>query len=487
MTTNLYAIAGILMSATGLSIWLVLRLRSASSRRDTHGASRWAGRRDLRGLFHMSSVGRGIVLGWYGGRRMLVAPAEDNVLVFGVQRSGKTSTLAIPTLLEWRGAAVATSTKEELVALTGRFRTGLGPVRVFAPLDRDTTWITGMGLSPARWNPLRDIEDAAGAAELADLFTADGKQTQSAHWYLSAANLLTGLFLLEHDRGGDLRSVLRLINETPLIGYLPLAATTSGESAEILRGFASTPEREAGSIISTARSSLSLWLDPRVAGATASSGGESLDLDQLLSASGTLYLVAPAEDAERCRLLFSALLSALLRHATGRARRLGGVLEPRLLLCLDEAANFARVPRLASYVSTGPGQGIQTLLCFHDLAQLETGYGHDQARTVWNNCRARLLLPGQGDLRTLELFSHAIGNETVAYDAISRGRGGTSTHESRLGRPLVSADALRRSSHAVLVYADRPPARLRARRWDQVPRWRDAVLAARASPVATAA
>ena len=43
-------------------------------------------------------------------------------VAFGVQRSGKTSTMAVPTLLSWTGAAIATSTKEELVRLTGRHR-----------------------------------------------------------------------------------------------------------------------------------------------------------------------------------------------------------------------------------------------------------------------------------------------------------------------------------------------------------------------------
>ena len=53
--------------------------------------------------------GDGIVLGWHAGR-LLESPAEDNVVLFGVQRSGKTSTVVVPTLLAWCGAAVATST-----------------------------------------------------------------------------------------------------------------------------------------------------------------------------------------------------------------------------------------------------------------------------------------------------------------------------------------------------------------------------------------
>src|SRR5205807_2455053 len=161
-----------------------------------------------------------------------------------------------------------------------------------------------------------------------------------------------------------------------------------------------------------------------------------LHLDAMLETGATLYLVAPGEEAERCRVLFSALLASLLRRATARARTQSGVLTPRLLLALDEVANFARIPRLSAYVSTGPGQGIQSLLCFHDLAQLEAAYGAEDARTIWNNCRARLLLPGQADLKTLDYFSRSIGQETVLYDATGSTSFGTTSHsQQRVGRP----------------------------------------------------
>ena len=148
------------------------------------------------------------------------------------------------------------------------------------------------------------------------------------------------------------------------------------------------------------------------------------------------------------------------------------MLTPRLLLALDEAANFARIPRLAGYASSGPGQGIQLLLCFHDLAQIESAYGREEMRTIWNNCRARLLLPGQGDLATLEHFSRAIGDETRTYQVRHGNAHSSSSSEQRTGRPLSSPDDLRRRQDAVLVYASAPPVRLQLRRWDQVPHFR---------------
>jgi type IV secretion system protein VirD4 len=467
-------LADVLIRVVTGVISLVLRLGS-SARPQSHGASRWATWRDRRRLGRLArperASGDGIVLGFLGAQ-LLQSPAEDNVLLLGVQRSGKTSTVVVPTLLTWSGAAIATSTKEELVRLTARHRAERGPVWVFAPLDRDTTWIDELGLKAATWNPIASISDCGSASELADHFTAAGKRGGASHWYLSASSLITALAVFAKESGRDMGAVLIALNRTAQADYAELSKSVDDtQAADLLMAHALTPDREAGSVASTARSCLGLWVDERVRSATTSSERE-LDLDQLLAQGGTLYLVAPAEEAERCRPLFSALVATLLRKATLRARTQGGILKPRLLLALDEAANFARIPRLAGYASSGPGQGIQLLLCFHDLAQIESGYGREEARTVWNNCRARLLLPGQGDMATLEQFSRAIGDETRTYRLSHGDARSSNSSEQRIGRPLCSPDDLRRLGDAVLVYASAPPARLQLRRWDQVNHFR---------------
>jgi type IV secretory pathway TraG/TraD family ATPase VirD4 len=480
-------LAGLGLSLVGFAVLAWERWRGAVRRPDSHGGSRWAGGRELRGLRADPDRVDGAVIGWHG-RNLLRLPDEDNLLVFGVQRSGKTSTLVVPTLLNWPGAAVATSTKDELVRLTGAHRATSGPVFVFAPMDGDSAWISEMGLTPVAWNPLPDVTGSGVAAELADVFTAQGKASHSPHWYHSAANLLTGLFLVAHQLEGDLNMVLDFLNSTALPAYAALGKQVGGRAEGILFGFARTPPEEAGSIISTARAALSLWLDERIGGSTsAGSPLPQLALDSLLTTGGTLYLVAPAEDAERCRPLFTALLGSLLRRATSQARTAGGVLTPRLLLALDEAANFARVPRLVSYVSTGPGQGIQSVLCFHDLAQLRAGYGPEGAATIWNNCRARVLLPGQADLATLDLVSRSLGQETVVYRSRSWAKGSSNSAESRTGRALRSPDELRQSTKPILILGSARPARLDMRRWDQVSQWRRLVEQALSPAAKTAA
>src|SRR5258706_168485 len=89
-------------------VWAARRLLPAwlvgTGTASSHGSSRWARASDLASLGRPRKVGRlagdGIVLGFLHGRS-LQSPAEDNVLLLGVQRSGKTSAIVVPTLLTW--------------------------------------------------------------------------------------------------------------------------------------------------------------------------------------------------------------------------------------------------------------------------------------------------------------------------------------------------------------------------------------------------
>src|SRR5258708_5713990 len=171
----------------------------STARPQSHGSSRWAGRRDRKQLGRICTperaAGDGIALGFLG-RDFLQAPTEDNVLLLGLPRS------------------CATSTKEELVRLTSRHRATIGAVSVFAPLDRDTLWIADLGLRATTWNPIGWLSDCGSAAELADHFTAGGKRSGAAHWYLSAGNLITALCVFANERGGDMGFVLSNLNRT---------------------------------------------------------------------------------------------------------------------------------------------------------------------------------------------------------------------------------------------------------------------------------
>jgi type IV secretory pathway TraG/TraD family ATPase VirD4 len=166
------------------------------------------------------------------------------------------------------------------------------------------------------------------------------------------------------------------------------------------------------------------------------------------------------------RPIFIALLSEVVERAYERATLAGGRLKLPLLLCLDEAGNVAPLPNLGEIASTAPSHNIQLVSIFHDLAQARSRYGQ-QAETVVNSHRARMLLPGVADLDTLRYFAGLVGEEEAPERTRTTGAGGTTRSIGRRRRPLVAAESLRQlpERHALLLYGRIPPTRLRLRMW----------------------
>src|SRR6266542_3242783 len=160
------------------------------------------------------------------------------------------------------------------------------------------------------------------------------------------------------------------------------------------------PDNTLGSVYGTAETLLDVFADPVIA---ESADGCDLDVDALLEGPNTLYLYAPANEQGRLRPLFELLVSTIITRAEELAAgRPDGMLDPRLLVCLDEAGNCAALAKLPELATTARGQGIQLVTIWHDLGQLQHRYGR-RATTVLNGHRAKLFLSGQADVDSLEL------------------------------------------------------------------------------------
>jgi type IV secretion system protein VirD4 len=240
------------------------------------------------------------------------------------------------------------------------------------------------------------------------------------------------------------------------------------------------PDNTLGSVYGTAETLLDVFADPIIA---ASADGCDLDVDTLLHGANTLYLYAPANEQGRLRPLFELLVSTIITRAEElAAHQPDGMLDPRLLVCLDEAGNCAALAKLPELATTARGQGIQLVTIWHDLGQLQHRYGR-RATTVLNGHRAKLFLAGQADVDSLELASKLIGDQAVTHTShTSAADGRASSTASVSWRRLVPMEVLRqlRPREGVLLYGHLPPARVRLRAWFRNPRLRR--LALRAAP-----
>lgn len=442
---------------------------SSRSRRGERGAS-WARRRDL-AVLGGHGAGR-LALGYHHGR-LLRAEQRHALVAFGPPQSGKSAGLAIPALLEWQGPAVASSIKTDLLGATLRRRRELGQAFVFDPFGLS-------GVAAQTWSPLRNASSWDGALEVAWRLAAAGELDQRGveggdFWAVAAEQRLAPLLYAAAQSGGNVEQVVawvygqgRRTLDTVLDTLMARAATEQQHldaraAYDAVRAFDAQADRTRTSIEATAQALLRAYRFTHVA---RSARGCEITAERLLGSSATLYLIGDAKASKLLRPIFLALLSEVVDAAYGLANRQGGRLKLPLLVCLDEAGNVAPLPNLAEIASTAPSHNIQLISIFHDLAQARSRY-RQQAETVVNSHRARMLLPGVADLDTLRYFSGLVGEEERRELTRTSGRDGTTRSYGQRRAPLISPEALRQlpGGHALLLYGRLAPVRVRLRTW----------------------
>lgn len=400
------------------------------------------------------------------GRRLVTTAPGSSLLVVGPTRTGKSSGLVVPAILEWEGPVLATSVRADLVRATLARRVALGTTWIFDPAR--STDLPGSG-----WDPLGGCRDVTGARRIADALVRaapgrSGGLGDGDFWFQSAAKLLAPLLLAAglSGRGMDVLGAWLDADDQDEPGSILEAA---GEAAALraLGAFVAKDDRYRSSVLATAEVVVDAFAEP---GVLSGSGGASIDLDRLFRGPGvaSLFLIAPPAEQQRLRPLFTLLVSEVLALAYRRAALQGCPLDPRLLVVLDEAANIAPLEDLDRLASTAAGEGIQLVSVWQDLAQIEARYASRWA-TVVSNHRARLVLPGVADPSTLEHMSALAGEVWRTRESSTRDprSGATSLTVSPGRERLVSPADLHGlpAGHALFVEAPGPPALVRLRPW----------------------
>lgn len=453
----------VLLAALAAAFFGWRLVRSFLGPPERNSGSRWASLRDLRLLIVSGPTRARLILGRIGSK-LVAAEERQSVIVLGPTQSMKTTGFAIPAILEWDGPVLATSVKTDLLRDTLERRRKLGEVWVYDPTS-------SVEHPTNKWSPLVMCGDWRGAQRtaswLAGATRTNGSGLSDADfWYAASAKLLGPHLFAAASSGLTIADVVRWIN-TQEQKEVALALTDAGvpEALDAATASWKREPRQKGSVYTTVETVLTAYEDPVVA---KSATGCDITPEVLLDGTRrTLYVVSPSHEQRRLRPLFETLLQTVINYAFELSSKTGQALDPPLLVVLDEAANIAPLRDLDTLASTAASHGIQIVSVFQDLAQISTRYG-ERAQTVVNNHRAKIVLSGIADTRTLEYASQLLGDEEVMQSSITRSaHGSRSTTESSTLRSIAPAHVLRsiRPGEGVLVYGHLPPARLRLRPW----------------------
>jgi len=152
----------------------------------------------------------GVVFGKEGNKYATMPESTDgHILVVGGAGSGKTASIAIPTLMSWKERIFAIDIKGELYQKTKGAR-NTEMIKVFNPTDRGA-----FGYDP--YYVLKHSDDVSSSArQLAMSIIPLPAETKDPFWIKGAQNLLTGLVIYHFEQGLSFSETMLAIKATPI-------------------------------------------------------------------------------------------------------------------------------------------------------------------------------------------------------------------------------------------------------------------------------
>lgn len=395
---------------------------------------------------------------------------NTHLFAFCPTRSGKGVGMVLPTLLTWPNSVMVNDPKGEAHALTSGFRAAAGQdIIKFMPACEDGTG--------ARWNPLdeirvftlRDVADAQMIMSMAcdpkgegldDYFDKAGYEfltavalhvryigndgsLAGAAMYLGDPNwdsdkqMYTEMMQAVHDPEGKMNWKDSLGKPTKTHPMIANAAKT----------MLNKEDKDRSGVLSTAKSLLSLYLDPIVAMNTSCSDFLVRDLMTGKKPVSLYYVVIP-EDMERMvplTRLFYALF--IRRNASDMAFKDGSSVQNYtfpLLMIIDEAASLRKLPILQEALGYVAGYGIRLFMLVQDITQVEELYGDKQSFDSGAEVR---IAYAPNKIETAEKLARMSGKTTVTEESASNSReligwkpGSVSLSTNKTARDLITAD-----------------------------------------------
>ena len=441
----------------------------------THGAARWATRKDTKaaGMEDPS----GLFLGTFKGRDLFYG-GENSMLVLAPPGAGKTTSFAAQHLLRSNHSTIVLDPKLELYALTSKFREDVLRHRVhvispwyasFAAQFGGRVECRDDGFDPcASLDPESSsvIDDCTLLASL--LLPPPSKEETGSedYWRSFSQEILVAFLLLELSRAGSV-TLLRL-RQMVLAAEEQLESDiaemlTSDAFSGVLREYGArlyspkmnSPKEWSGGLGGAVKA-LRLYDAHGPLGASVSKAG--VDFRTFKDEPTTIYIAQPSDKVESHKG-WSGMVITLAMEMLARDRR-----KRRCIFLLDEFQNAGVLIPILKGIALYRGTGLQFVFLVQFLSALKRLYEESWREFFSVDLVAAFGAPS--DPETLKLLSELTGQSTVrdvSYSsdahALAMGGVGVGVSSRETARPLMRPEEIRLlpRSDQLIFTANLPP------------------------------
>jgi type IV secretion system protein VirD4 len=372
----------------------------------------------------------GFFFGKRGHKYITISEDKDgHILVVGGPGTGKSSCIAIPTIITWHERIFAIDIKGELSQKSGRL------CQIFNPSDPNT-----LGYDPF-YNLNNNNNRVADAKEIALSLIPIPHDIKDPFWKESAQNLLTACILHFSSENYNFIDTMAAIQSQPIEQLIEdIYQNTKDRDARLfINQFIGLDIKTLSGIYTELANKIMVFAtDPQLKVALSKKNNiQPSDLENGLD----VFLSINEEKLEQWKGLLNLIVQQFLKHFE---RRPDGEATPILFL-LDEFARLGKIDAIANGLATLRSKKIHICLITQSLAQLDDIYGQSKRKVIVDCCSYKAILNAT-DADTQEYFSRLIGTfekEKVTNSAsyehftkIGRGTGiSRSTEDKRIIKP----------------------------------------------------
>ncbi|MGM9427105.1 type IV secretory system conjugative DNA transfer family protein [Hydrogenophaga sp. MI9] len=413
----------------GLALVLLMRKKPS-----LYGEARFATLGDLRSRKMLKPEDTALVVGKKDGQ-FVYFNGQQFALLAAPTRSGKGVGIVIPNLLSYQGSVVVLDIKQENFDLTSGFRARYGQsVYLFNPFAEDRR--------THRWNPLSYVSQdpnfrVSDVQSIAAMLYPVSDLHKDPFWANQAQNAFVAFSLYAFEQSAYMAEQYDVPFEVPTMGGLyRLASGRPGQEFKAYLGeLAAWPHLSPSartafstllgqanetfaSIMGTFKEPLNPWLNPVVDAATSA---DDFDLRDVRKRKMSIYVAIQPNKLAESRLILNLFFSQLINQNTRELPQANPDLKHQCLLLMDEFTSIGRIDIIAHAVSFMAGYNLRLMPIIQSMAQLESTYGKENARTIMTNHALRIIFAPREQQDANE-YSEMLGYTGVRKDSVSRSR-----------------------------------------------------------------